>query len=150
MMKFVSILPVLVVTLLVGCSSTPSTPTPDGLTESGTVTIRKNEVLLLANGISGEGTLIFQGWQYPFTIERGKIEAVSKRDDLELKGKVYNLQKIEDFEGTYEPSGAEFSAGEGFEGLWAKNEKDVVIRLSLNGQDARIKLESKAAIITLK
>jgi len=143
-------LPLLLLALVVGCGTTPSTPTPDGLTESGTVTIRKNEVLLLANGISGEGTLIFQGWQYPFTIERGKIEAVSKQDDLELQGKVYNLQKIEDFAGTYEPSEAEYSAGEGFQGLWAKNEKDVVIRLSLDGQDARIKLESKAAIIALK
>ena len=103
----------------------------------------------LAAGSAGEGTLTFQGWQHPFTFEHAKISVVGK-DAVEVEGTVYNLEKIEDFAGTYKPAKADFKAGEGLEGIWGKNDKGVLIRLNLKGQDVQMNLESTGAKVMLK
>jgi len=145
-----STLPViLLVALLAGCSSTPSTPTPDGLTESGTFTIRVNQILQIEAGGSGEGNLIFQGWQYPFTIENMTVRGVDKFP-VDLEGRVYDLEKLEDFEGTYQPVKAEIEAGGGLTGLWTKNEKGVLAHVISQGQDVELNLVGKGGKVTLK
>ena len=107
-----SLLPVLLLALLAGCSTTPSIPTPEGLTPSGTLTIREQQVLRITVGGSGEGTLIFQGWQYPFSAENMTVSGVGN-NPVDLEGAVYNLEKLEDFEGSYKPMKAEIKTGEG-------------------------------------
>jgi len=144
-----STLPILLLALLAGCSTTPSTPTPEGLTPSGTLTIRENQILRIEVGGSGEGTLIFQGWQYPFSLENMTLSGVGN-NPVELEGTVYNLEKVEDFEGTHTPIKAEVEAGEGLSGLWTKNEKGVVVHIRSKGQDLEMQLNPTGAKVTFK
>ena len=148
-----SILPVLLLALLAGCITTGSMPTPiptpDGFTLSGTFTIRENQAMRLAVGTAGEGTLIFQGWQYPFLFENAKLD-VAGNEPVEVHGTVFNLQHTRDFEGVYKPIKAEIEAGEGLSGIWVRNKKDVVLYIVLQGMDVAINLEATGGKITLK
>ena len=144
-----SLLPVLLLALLAGCSTTPSTPPPDGLTPSGTLTLRENQILRMEAGGSGEGTLIYQGWQYRFSAENMSVSGIGN-NTVDLEGAVYNMEKLEDFEGSYKPMKAEIKKGEGLSGLWTKNENGVVVHVYSKGQDLEIKLHTKGAKVTFK
>ena len=149
MKNFVYILPVLLITVLAGCASAPSTPAPDGLEQSGTFTVREDHVLRLASGASGKGTLIFLGWEHRFTFTDAKL-SVAGKEDVELEGTVYNLETLEDFNGTYKPVKVEFKAGEGLRGLWARNDNGVTFHLRTTHQDVSVNLEAKGATFTLE
>lgn len=136
------LLAALLLTVLAGCSSAPTMPLPAGLTESGTVTIRQDQLMHAAAGVAGEGTLVFEGWQHTFTLEGAKIDIVNA-DGVIVKGVVYNLDTVEEFAGTFNPSKSEFEAGEGLVGVWAKNENGVVIHLSFRGEDIQVDLAAK-------
>ena len=144
-----NMLPVVLLTLLTGCSSTPATPAPDGLTESGSITIRVKQILQIEVGGSGEGTLIFEAWQYPFSIENTILSGVDK-NPVDLEGTVYNLEKLEDFAGVYTPETADIKAGKGLTGIWTRNEKGVVVHLRPMGQDLTLSFQTKGAKVTLK
>jgi hypothetical protein len=149
MRNFRSLLPVLLLALFAGCSTTPSTPTPDGLTQSGSFTIRENQVLRAAVGHAGEGTLIFQGWQYPFMFENMKV-GVAGNAAVELTGTVYNLKQVEDFQGTYTLTTVNIQSEDAVTGIWGKNDKGVVANIRSQGQDLEIDLEATGATFTLK
>lgn len=142
-------LPVLLLALLTGCSSTPSAPAPDGLTESATLVVREQQALRIAVGGSGQGTLTFQGWEYPFSIENMTLSGIGN-NPIELEGTVYNLSEAQDFEGTHTPMKAEIEAGEGLRGLWTQNEKGVVVHIRSKGQDLEMQLHPTGAVVTLK
>ena len=144
------ILPVVLCTLLAACDSTATAPTtPGGLQESGTFTIRESQVLEAAVGHAGEGTLIFQGWEYRFLFEDMKV-GVPADKRVELRGTVYNLTSVEDFEGRYTITKAEIESGKGLSGVWGKNEKGVVAHLIAEGQDLELDLQAAGAKFTLK
>lgn len=135
---------------LAGCASAPATPLPAGLTESGTVTIRQDDLLRAESGVAGEGTLIFQGWQHTFTFEGARIDVVNHENAV-VNGAVFNLEHYEDFEGTFLPTKTEFEAGEGLTGVWGKNENDVVVHLTFRGEDVQVDLEAEVgAKVVLK
>ena len=146
-----STLPILLLALLAGCGTTASTPTqvPEGLERSASFTIRQNQVMRAAVGHAGEGTLIFQGWEYPFRFENMRLGVVGD-DPVELQGTVYNLQRVEDFEGTYTLTKVNIQSGDGVTGAWGKNDKGVVANIRSSGQDLEIDLEATGAKFTLK
>ena len=149
MRKVQRILPVLLITLLAGCSSTtaPQAPANAGPQPSGTFHVRDDEVMRLAAGAAGEGTLIFQGWQHSFKFENAKVTIVGGGEG-QLNGTVYNLENVEDFEGTYLPTKTDLVAGKGL-GVWAKNAKGVELFLDYTGLDLQIDLEATGATVTL-
>lgn len=149
MRDFRSVLTVLLLSLLAGCSTTSSTPTPDGLTLSGSFTIRENQVLRAAVGHAGDGTLIFQGWQYPFRFENMKVGVVGDAD-VELTGTVYNLKHVEDFQGTFTLTTVNIQSKDGAAGIWGKNDKGVVANIRSQGQDLNIDFHASGATFTLK
>ena len=149
MRNLLSILQVLLLALLVGCSTAPLTPTQDGLMPSGSFAVRESQALRLAVGNAGEGTLMFQGWQYPFILENAKV-GIDGNNPVEIIGSVFNLQKIEDFEGKYTLTKADIETGEGISGLEAKNENGVVLHVSTQGHDVAIDAEATGLEITLK
>jgi len=100
-------------------------------------------------GGSGKGTLIFQGWQYWFNVENMTISGVGGQE-VELEGSVYDLAKIEDFEGTYKTMAADIKKGGGLEGVWFKNEKGVRVHITSSNKDITIRLNSEGATVTLK
>ena len=149
MKGFRLVIAVALLAMLTGCATTPDTPTPAGLTESGTFTIRQSEILEAAVGRSGEGTLIFNGWEYGFVFENMKV-GVPNSDSVELRGTVYNVDAVDDFEGQYTVTTAAITSGKGLTGVWAKNDNGVVVHLVAEGQDLELDLRTQGAKITLK
>ena len=82
--------------LIAGCASTttaPSTP------PSATVSIREWSAAYYAQAESGKGTLYFHG-RHHFTISGGGVGG-SGAQKVSATGKVYNLNRLSDFSGTY-------------------------------------------------
>ena len=153
MKKCQYILSALLITILTGCGSAPSTPksVPNGLTQSATFTVKGTQAMRLAAGTSGEGSLIFHGWQHPFDVSHAKLKISDKAGDfVEVHGIVYNLNKVEDFNGTYAPIKANLEAGKGLQGAWARNDEGVTIYVDTTDKNVEVNLEAKGATITLK
>ena len=79
----------------------------------------------LAAGVGyswGNGVLTYRGKDYPFSVSglsAGNIGAYS----VELSGEVFNLKKIEDFNGNFTSAGAESTVAGGGSAMAMKNEK---------------------------
>jgi hypothetical protein len=83
--------------LIAGCSSmtqAPSTP------PSATVRIREWSAAYYAQAETGKGTLYFHGGSHRFTISGGGIGG-SGAQKVSATGKVFNLNRLSDFSGTY-------------------------------------------------
>ena len=83
--------------LIAGCASmtqAPSTPA------SATVSIREWSAAYYAQAEAGKGTLYFQGGRHHFTISGGGVGG-SGAQKVSATGKVYNLNRLSDFNGTY-------------------------------------------------
>jgi hypothetical protein len=150
LMTGVALAMALLLVLVAGCSST----TTDGGTSdpkaSGHITIREDQVLRMGDdGGVGEGTLIFQGWQHKFEVKNMILGSIG-RGTVELDGEVWNLERVEDFAGTYRPVAADVKADKGLSGLWAGNEKGVRIHIRTKGQDIEIRLHTEGSVVTLK
>ena len=67
---------------------------------SGSVSIHQMQVAFIGSGAVGGGTLYFGGRSYPFKLGSLGIGGfgVSK---LDATGSVYNLSRLQDFEGVY-------------------------------------------------
>jgi len=154
MKNFGYIVTALLITLLAGCGSAPHAPTPtvpptpDGLERTGSLAIRDGEVMRLVAGTSGHGTLLFLGWEHPFTFTDAKL-SVTGKEGVEIAGTVYNLKTVEDFNGTYTPVKADFKAGEGLRGAWGKNEKGVYIYIDTTDLEVEVNFQAKGATVTL-
>jgi hypothetical protein len=80
-----------------GCASmtqAPSTP------PSATVRIREWSAAYYAQAEAGKGTLYYQGGRHHFTISGGGVGG-SSAQKVSATGKVYNLNRLSDFSGTY-------------------------------------------------
>ena len=141
----------MLLSLLVGCTANSvvkPTAAPAGMEQSATFTVREHHVARLAAGTSGDGTLVFRGWEHPFTFSDARID-ITDRVGIEIHGTVFNLDKLEDFEGKYHPLKMEFDADEGLTGLWGENDKGVVVHIVTVGHDVTINFEAEGAIVTL-
>lgn len=147
------ILTPLLIILFTGCAATPATPptppttVPGGLEQTASWVVREDQVMHLASGNAGRGTLLFRGWEHAFEFTGSRVSVTgTKIGDIE--GEVYNLNKLEDFEGTYYPN-AEFNAAHRVTGVWAHNDKGVTLHLRLQGENVGMNLEAQGATITL-
>jgi hypothetical protein len=83
--------------LIAGCASmtqAPSTP------PSATVRIQEWSAAYYAQAESGKGTLYYQGGRHHFTISGGGVGG-SGAQKVSATGKVYNLNNLSSFSGTY-------------------------------------------------
>lgn len=71
-----------------------------GAKPSGTVTIHQVQVAFIGSGSGGSGILRFQGRNYPFTLGGLGIGGIGI-SRLDATGTVYNLTRLEDFNGVY-------------------------------------------------
>ena len=85
----------------------------------------------------GRGVLTYAGKQYPFEVSGASAAAIgfSSGDSV---GTVYNLQRIEDFEGTYWALSGEATIGRGVSGSLMENSDGVRIRLDENRSGGRL------------
>ena len=92
-----SALTIVTILLLAACASmtqAPSTP------PSATVSIREWSAAYYAQAERGKGILYYHGQRHHFTISGGGIGG-SGAQKVSATGKVYNLNSLSDFSGTY-------------------------------------------------
>ena len=83
--------------LLAGCSSMTQAPST---TPSATVSIREWSAAYYAQAETGKGTLYYNGGRHHFTISGGGVGG-SGAQKVSATGKVFNLNRLSDFSGTY-------------------------------------------------
>src|SRR5512136_874023 len=97
----------------------------------------------------GSGTLTYKGKEYPV-----KVEGLSVLDvgitKAKAAGKVYNLKKLEDFNGNYTAAAAEGTLGGGAGAATMKNQNGVVINLVTTTQGINLKLAPSGVNLMLK
>jgi hypothetical protein len=92
-----SVLVITTLFLIAGCASMPQAPST---TPSATVSIREWSAAYYAQAESGKGTLYYQGGRHHFTISGGGVGG-SGAQKVSATGKVFNLNRLSDFSGTY-------------------------------------------------
>lgn len=97
----------------------------------------------------GKGVLTYEGQEYPF-----KVKGLSVIDIGITKatsaGKVYNLKKLEDFNGNYTAASAEGTVAGGAGVLTMKNQNGVEIELVSTTQGVNLKLAVEGVNIRLE
>jgi hypothetical protein len=83
--------------LIASCSSMTQAPST---TPSATVSIREWSAAYYAQAEAGKGTLYYNGQQHRFTISGGGVGG-SGAQRVSATGKVFNLNRLSDFSGTY-------------------------------------------------
>jgi len=97
----------------------------------------------------GKGILTYNGKNYAF-----KVDGLSVGDvgitKAEAVGKVYNLKKMSDFNGTYTSAAAQGTVGGGAGASAMKNQNGVVVELTSTTQGVNIKLAAEGVKFTLE
>src|SRR5512145_589738 len=93
---------------------------------SGTLTLSERSVALGVGYSWGSGVLTYQGKEHRFSVEGLSVAEVGVRE-IEATGTVYQLTKLEDFNGTYAAVGAEAVVGGGAGVTTMRNQNGVVI-----------------------
>ena len=97
----------------------------------------------------GDGVLTYLGKEYPFSVSGLSVIDVGV-SSVEVKGSVYNLKKIEDFNGNYSGVTAGATVAGGAEASTIKNQNGVMINLVSATQGLQFKLSVDGVKLTLK
>jgi len=118
-------------------------------TPDATLTLSEGQVAVGIGWSWGKGVLTLKGKDYPF-----KVGGLSVLDvgitKAEAEGKVYNLKKLEDFNGTYVSAAAEATLGVGAGATAMKNGNGVVIHLFPKTKGVNLKLAGEGVKFTLE
>ena len=118
-------------------------------TPDATLKLSEGQVALGIGWSWGKGVLTLEGKDYPF-----KVGGLSVLDvgitKAEAEGTVYNLKKLEDFNGTYVSAAAEATLGVGAGATAMKNDKGVVIHLHPKTKGVNLKLAGEGVKFTLE
>jgi len=117
-------------------------------TPDATLTLSEGQVAVGIGWSWGKGVLTLKGKDYPF-----KVGGLSVLDvgitNAKAEGKIYNLKKLEDFNGTYVSAAAEATLGVGAGATAMKNDKGVVIYLFPITKGVNLKLAGEGVKFTL-
>lgn len=97
----------------------------------------------------GKGVLTYQGKEYPFKVSGLSVVDVGITKATS-SGKVYNLKKLEDFNGNYTAASAEGTVAGGAGVLKMKNQNGVEIELASTTQGVNLKLSVEGVKIQLE
>lgn len=103
---------------------------------SGTVQFKTHNIAIGVGVTWGEGTLNYQGKTYKFSIKGLSLVDLGV-SDVEAKGNVYNLKKIQDFEGDYSSAKVGAAVAKGKALIQLANDNKVVINLTAIQQGIR-------------
>jgi hypothetical protein len=116
---------------------------------SGTVTVTATSVAVGIGWSWGSGTLtLLDGSEHRFKVDGLDIVAVGIKQATGV-GNVYNLKKLEDFEGKYVKVAAGATVGGGAGATSMRNDKGVVINLTSVGQGVSFTLAVSGMGVTL-
>jgi len=97
----------------------------------------------------GKGTLSYKGKTYPFKVEGLSVGDVGIQRAT-ATGNVFDLKKIEDFDGNYTAGGAGATIGGGAGVTAMKNQNGVVIELKSTTQGANLKLAAEGIKLSVQ
>ncbi|MDG4596003.1 MAG: DUF1134 domain-containing protein [Candidatus Contendobacter sp.] len=134
---------------LSACGSLQPPPTEQsiaGLTPSGAVTLTET---VAAGMTGGTGALTFQGRSYPFRVV-GTVIGPGGASRTQAVGKVYQLNRLSDFEGTYsEGTGQAGLATSGKTELWMRNQAGVIMHLTGASEGVVLSLGRDEVVVQL-
>jgi hypothetical protein len=115
---------------------------------SGTVRISQVQVAFIVSGALGGGALSYQGQTHEFSIGGLGVGGLGA-SRMEATGEVYNLSRLEDFEGPYAQGRAGAVAGDSQidGGLWLINPKGVELRLKARREGYSLTLGGDAVYV---
>jgi hypothetical protein len=131
--------------LSLGASAQNAPPTRP----SGSVSIHQVQVAFIGSGALGGGTLYFRGRSYPFKLGGLGIGGIGI-SRLDAVGSVYNLSRLEDFNGVYGQARTGWAIGEQGRGkMWLQNGNGVYLQLQAQRQGLALSLGADGMIVRL-
>ena len=116
---------------------------------SGSVNIHQVQVAFIGSGAVGGGTLYFHGRSYPFKLGGLGIGGFGV-STLDATGSVYNLRRLQDFEGVYGQARMGWAVGEQGKGqMWLQNSNGVYLRLKARRQGLALSLGADGMAVRL-
>jgi hypothetical protein len=116
---------------------------------SGTVTIHQVQVAFIGSGTSGGGTLRFRGKNYSFKLGGLGIGGIGV-SRIDASGTVYNLNRLQDFNGVYGQARTGWAAGKSGKGeMWLQNTNGVYLRLGAQRKGLSLSLGADGMVIQL-
>src|SRR5262245_22563598 len=97
----------------------------------------------------GKGTLTFKGKDYPVKVEGLSVGDVGVTQ-VQANGDVYNLNKLEDFNGNYTAVGAGATLAGGGDAITMTNQNGVKIKLRNTTQGVALKLDVSGIKMSVK
>jgi hypothetical protein len=97
----------------------------------------------------GKGTLTYKGKTYPLKVQGLSVGDVGIQRAT-ATGDVFDLKKIEDFDGNYVAGGAGATVGGGAGIAAMKNQNGVVIQLKSTTQGANLKLAAEGVKLSVE
>jgi len=116
---------------------------------AATVDIDIKQLRLIFGGESGGGVLHFKGKDYPFTIKGVSLGGIGF-SEIEGTGVVHNLNKVEDFPGSYSAIGIGAALVQGAGKSSYQNEKGVVFTLKSKSTGLALNMGITAGTIAFK
>ena len=97
----------------------------------------------------GSGTLTYMGKEYPVSVKGLSVGDVGVTK-VEASGKVYNLKKLEDFDGNYTAAGAGATAAGGAGAATMKNQSGVKVDLVATTQGVKVAIAAGGVDMRVK
>ena len=116
---------------------------------SGTVRISSKTVAIGVGVSWGDGTLMFQGKSYAFSVDGLSVVDLGV-SDVTSSGEVFNLTNVADFSGVYTAGEAGIAIGGGPTDTIMKNDRGVVIRLHGSQKGGRLTLAGGGVTLKIK
>lgn len=151
-MKLATLAAMLVVVLtLGGCGSQEQDPATyyDARQPDATVEFNAVQAAYIGSATGGNGTLNFRGRTYRFGIGGAGIGGIGA-STIAASGRVYDLNELSRFPGTYAQVRWGFALGNRSSGeLWLRNQNGVVLRVQAQRQGLMLSLGGDVMVITL-
>lgn len=116
---------------------------------SGSVNIHQVQIAFIGSGAMGGGTLYFRGRAYPFKLGGLGIGGIGI-STIDAVGTVYNLRRLEDFNGVYGQARTGWAIGEQGKGkMWLQNSNGVYLQLHARRQGLSASLGADGMLVHL-
>lgn len=113
---------------------------------SGSVTIESTSIALGIGVTWGEGELTYKGKVYKFSVSGLSVIDLGL-SSVTAVGKVYHLDKLEDFPGNYVAGQAGAALGGGVSGTHMQNQNNVIMNLNATQTGAKLTLAAEGVQI---
>jgi len=114
-----------------------------------TLELTQSSIAIVIGYTWGGGTLTFQDKKYPVEVDGFSILALGLTQAT-ATGEVFNLNKLEDFNGTYMAASIEGTLGAGAGAATMRNQNGVVIQLFTSTQGLNLKLTPEGVRLSIK